>query len=389
MARKPSPRYYDSLKGYYCTIDKVRYELAKGDEKDPKVKEAAEKEFRRLMYMATVSEAGDKATCYQVINKFICFQEQTVEPSTFELTKAVLLPFIKEFAYTEAMDITEDVLKDWLRTKKTWGNSTRRICIAKVKAAFNHAVRAKILSANPLPLRMNLPPAGSRATDELITEEHHRLFTEHAYKRRNRCFGALLELLKATGARPAEIYLARVDEWREELRQFVIKPQAGRGYKTHKSGKLRIIHIPENLLWVVKELVMGNVNGNLFHTERKRKQFSKIAVKERFRFMKRFLNKERLKCNLPLIPKCITLYSYRHAFVTNWLMSGLSAHDLCQLIGTSMTMLERHYSHVMNQQDYLREQLRKFSAASRTMQGSSVLPLGSPDEGQGPSIRAV
>lgn len=375
MARKSSPHYYDSLKGYYVTIDKVRYELAKGEEKDPEVKAAAEKEFRRLMYMATVTISGNNVTCFQVMNKFIQYQENNFEPKTVRTTKFALKPFIKDFSELEVNKLSEELLTDWLLSKSTWGNSTKRIFLTKVKASINFAVnKLKILPKNPLG-KIILPAAGSRSTDELITDEHHRLFVEMAAKRSNHCYMILLELLKETGARPAEIYLAKVSEWIPGLNQFIIKPQKGRGYKNYKTNKLRIINVPDRLVPLVKELIIKNKNGTLFHNEQGR-IFSEDMIILRINYMKKVINETLLKEGGNIIPKCITHYSYRHAFATNWLMQGLSAHDLCQLIGTSMAMLEKHYSHVMSQQVHLREQMKKFQEGQKkTPSSEEVLSM--------------
>ena len=39
-----------------------------------------------------------------------------------------------------------------------------------------------------------------------------------------------------------------------------------------------------------------------------------------------------------------TLYSLRHTYATNELLSGTDIHTLAKQMGTSVLMLERHYS---------------------------------------------
>jgi hypothetical protein len=58
-------------------------------------------------------------------------------------------------------------------------------------------------------------------------------------------------------------------------------------------------------------------------------------------------------------------YSFRHAFVTRWLTNEKTRPDikgLAQLLGTSVAMLERHYSHLFRKHDVLREVLNVFDA---------------------------
>ena len=49
-----------------------------------------------------------------------------------------------------------------------------------------------------------------------------------------------------------------------------------------------------------------------------------------------------------------TAYGFRHSYATDWLLNGGSIKVLADLIGTSVTMIERHYGHLMVDKDRVR-----------------------------------
>ena len=57
------------------------------------------------------------------------------------------------------------------------------------------------------------------------------------------------------------------------------------------------------------------------------------------------------------LPKGVVLYSLRHAFISETLMSGMSTLTVARLVGTRLAMIERHYGHIAAKD--AREQLAK------------------------------
>ena len=49
-----------------------------------------------------------------------------------------------------------------------------------------------------------------------------------------------------------------------------------------------------------------------------------------------------------------TAYGFRHSYATDWLLDGGSIKVLADLIGTSVSMIERHYGHLMVDKDRVR-----------------------------------
>ena len=61
----------------------------------------------------------------------------------------------------------------------------------------------------------------------------------------------------------------------------------------------------------------------------------------------------------------VTAYSFRHAYVTDWVVTknGNGLKMLAQLIGTSVAMIEKHYTHLLGKHDVLRDALNSFEDA--------------------------
>jgi integrase len=57
------------------------------------------------------------------------------------------------------------------------------------------------------------------------------------------------------------------------------------------------------------------------------------------------------------LPKGTCLYTLRHSFITQALLDGMSTLEVTRIVGTSLTMIEKHYGHVVH--DTARERLAK------------------------------
>jgi protein CrcB len=47
------------------------------------------------------------------------------------------------------------------------------------------------------------------------------------------------------------------------------------------------------------------------------------------------------------LPKGVCLYTLRHSFITQTLLEGLSTLEVSRMVGTSLTMIEKHYGHLV------------------------------------------
>src|SRR5262249_6749488 len=90
--------------------------------------------------------------------------------------------------------------------------------------------------------------------------------------------------------------------------------------------------------------IFRNDNGSPFNT---RSLATKIAN------IRAVVNR---RAGREVIPKGITCYSQRHSFVTRWMQQpGADVKHLAALLGTSITQIERTYSHLFKKHETLRE----------------------------------
>jgi integrase len=57
------------------------------------------------------------------------------------------------------------------------------------------------------------------------------------------------------------------------------------------------------------------------------------------------------------LPQGTCLYALRHSFITQALLDGMTTLEVARIVGTSLTMIEKHYGHLVN--DTARERLAK------------------------------
>jgi hypothetical protein len=74
------------------------------------------------------------------------------------------------------------------------------------------------------------------------------------------------------------------------------------------------------------------------------------------------------------VRKAVTAYSYRHAYVTRWIVENRSVWKLCELLNTSEAMLRGHYSHLFQQTETLRESLNAFDRDREARPSTSTAP---------------
>src|SRR5262249_3203734 len=132
----------------------------------------------------------------------------------------------------------------------------------------------------------------------------------------------------------------------------------------HK-GKRRVIYIPPGLIPLVEELNRRYPTGSIFPNE-DGAAYSEGAIRWRFHPMKRRLAP----------PPAISLSGYRHRFATDWLAAGKPVGHLAELLGTSIAMIQKHYSHLTERSATLRAALADFMpggvAASSTGSAAPV-----------------
>jgi integrase len=370
-----------------------------------RVRHQADLRFAELVHLAGVEKAEDNALLFALCNRYLKWVKEHRKERTYQRAVYFLGRFSDECGHLKVKQLKPFHVDDWLtkeaqaRTVETkhgprvrrWGRSARRMAVDIVMACLNWSERKQLITKNPIAGAVDKPGLVSRTKESLITpEEHARMLTECEKKyqpryypshkgyfvlfknkpillskgprddpdtlaaararlaelRKNEaiyeCFGLLLRLLEHTGARPGEIYNATADHWNRELGAFVYQavaePEKHNGFthKTARKGKDRVIFISDpDLRAIVELLCRKHPSGPILRN----------IVGEPWRDNAVWWRFDNLKEKLGLNPK-ITPYSYRHTSITNMILAGHPWGLIAEAHGTSLQMLQRHYSHL-------------------------------------------
>jgi integrase len=187
------------------------------------------------------------------------------------------------------------------------------------------AAQAFVRWAGCAAFRVRIPPAEYRGADCLVSAAEFVRAEAAAVGD----YAAFLRVLWESGARPGEVRGLTVEgiDWRNA--QAVL-----RDHKTAKSGKLRtIIFSPAAVLALTRQRVKYG-SGLLFRNHRGHK-LTMGNVNSRWRAI--------MATTGITAP---TVYATRHAYITERLEAGVPAARVAALVGTSIGMIERTYSHV-------------------------------------------
>ncbi|HYT88548.1 MAG TPA: tyrosine-type recombinase/integrase [Gemmataceae bacterium] len=371
MARKASVRYWDSRGtwtddsgqsrhgAYCCTLKGQQHVLAAGADDYPNGPNynKAVKAFADLICLGSSDRAGDLNPCRTVIELYLRAKEKTLAPNSFRLRKKYLSAFCKtDLADLPVCRLTSLAVQQWVDDMRqsrtvayrtgakhsyTWGDSTVRCALTSLGAAFNWAVRSRIIQTNPL-VGITRPSARSRSRDCIVSPDDHTRILAAC----TRYLRPLVVCLEATGCRPGELLMATAADWNENLGALVFfgasrrRPGEAR-HKTSGKGKDRRIVFAGESLAIMRQLVAKHRTGPLFHG--RRRPYVYAAVREAF-------NALRKRIALPNL----TPYSYRHTYATRWLESGRSIDDLAALLGNTPAIIREHDAHLCDNLDRLR-----------------------------------
>ncbi len=335
MARKATkPRYWPSRKGWYVVVNSQSICLAKGPKSDPVVRREAEKRFHEVVLQPPSSHPSQT-----VDDLFLIYVPRDSG------TKRTLQLFQETFGKRKASSLTTREVRSWLdvlATKKGWAEATVWNYCNRILKPFTAARLTNLKGlASGLDCR-------SRALDSsyLLTADVHQRLLQYA-PRSTRPF---LTVLDATGARPSE--LAHLEAFMYDAHLHAFLP---RKFKTQKTSKKpRVIFLPPGVETdVILPLLQQRSTGKLF-----RNKYGKPMV---VLHLSNWIGK--IKKRYPDLPQGISLYMYRHKFATEFLLNGGSLPVLSQLLGTSVKMLLKHYSHIsdLSYAKELRQHLINFS----------------------------
>jgi integrase len=152
--------------------------------------------------------------------------------------------------------------------------------------------------------------------------------------------------MQETGARPSEVRRVTAQNVNLELGIWVFYD-----HKTiEKTGRSRIVYLTPAMVELSKKLVVKYPEGPLFRGPRSKRGFTRNGVRCRFR---------NLRLKLPHL-KGVIAYAYRHSFATDALTNGVGVAQVAELLGhTNTDMVMRHYQHLRERTEYLRQAAEK------------------------------
>lgn len=367
MARKPSVRYFPSRSAFYCQHRGKQHKLAEGpdDAPDGPTFLRALDEFKALMELESVGQAGDRNTIRTIFEHYMNFIEDKRAPQTVALRHVHLRTFCRfeDFAECPINRLTHHMVYRFLDfkrqertwkgihgiTRKTfWGKTTQRLALDSINAALNWAVKSGMISRNPLK-GIERPPSGNKGDALLIDDKLHGVLMSSV----RRHFKQVLTFLRGTGCRPSELCAIEEKHYDGKMKAIIFRQASNLkdGDFRHKNAKKkdRTIFLKGEALSLVERLAEKHPTGKLFKTKAGNDWTTNKIVTMFLRLRRR------------LGIAGLTAYCYRHTFATNWLLQGKPVDVLAVLLGNSPEVIRKHYSHLMQDTDRIRQHLEGFA----------------------------
>jgi integrase len=244
-----------------------------------------------------------------------------------------------------AESITHDDIRDWFGHHE-WAKSGSRNAIMSIKAAFNHALNRKRITANPI---ADFKTTRNHAEIAWFTGQEEEEYQKAAEKK-SPAFALFWRACLSTGARPSELAKAKACHVRVTNNgRFYIRLTEWKNAKKKKQP--RIIHLPNGWQdWIAQRLEECSPDDFLFVTERQQTSWKKCN----------WINNNLAVLKASGIEKKLTLYSCRHTRATRLLLAGATAKQVADWLGTSTTQIDSTYGHLLEHTEAMGDLLDSF-----------------------------
>jgi integrase len=246
--------------------------------------------------------------------------------------------------------------------------SVNRLCKG-LKAAFNLAAKhdARITNTNAWKIGLAALPDAHNARNVILTDEQVRALIAAAYAE-DHALGLLVETAAVTGARVsqlARVEIADLQDDRPDPRLMMPSSKKGRGHKRISRAPVPITASLAALLRQAAgergrtEPLLLRTNGTPWRPATADYRLPVISAVSR----------------AGLDPKTVTLYSLRHSSIVRGLLHGVPTRVVAAQHDTSVSMLERTYSHhILDHSDTVARR-GLLDTAQKTAAAANVVPL--------------
>lgn len=212
--------------------------------------------------------------------------------------------------------------------------------LVSINAMFRKGVRKGWIPpvspfASVEPLR--LPPK-ALTEGALPTPSEVKAIIEAADADAHGQMGDVIRLYYHTGARTHELIRARVADFQRSTRQIVLGSHK-RAY-TMREPKPRTITLNADALAIVVRRCEGrDAHVPIFPRPSDGEPYPSVGIAERFQTVRKRAG----------VRSSITIYSFRHLWISEALMAGVDAMLVSRMAGTSVKMIETVYGHFRTQ----------------------------------------
>jgi integrase len=310
---------------YYTTINGKQEKLSLD------YKEAREI-FHKLRGQEKKAPKGRLSTTIEeVCNAWLEYTKAERAPKTYENRLSYLQSFC-DFVGKKVRvhDLKGQQLDQWT-LKHGWGESTRAAARRTVMGCLNWGVKRRLLLESPF---WGMERGHFRRAERILTADERRRISAVA----TNGLADFIQFVSLTGCRPfseaAKVTAAMID-WQDKSITF-------EQHKTAHKGKRRTIYLTTALLARLRQLAEQHPEGPLLRTATGREWNRPAATKA----MRRIEKKAKIAK--------LTLYSFRHSYVTDCLAQGLTPSVIGQLVGNSARVISRFYQHLEQKKAELR-----------------------------------
>ena len=214
----------------------------------------------------------------------------------------------------------------------TWAPGNKRNACRAIQRAMNWAVKQGYIDRSPI-AGFEKPPQGRR--EQIVIQAE---FDAILASTRDREFRDLIITTWETGARPQETLRVAARHVDLKNARWVFPASESKG------GRLpRVIYLSTEALEITKRLVLTYSTGPLFRNTRGN-PWTADSVSCRFTTLQKKLGTR------------YSLYAIRHSWATKALQNGVDPITVAVLLGHhDPSMLAKHYQHLSQDPNYLRE----------------------------------